>query len=74
MVRLDYDDRLGPAREVQAGSGFWSQNASVQVLGAATAATGIQVRWPGGKIARGKLPPSAREIEVSTDGTVQVLR
>ncbi len=74
MLRLDYGERLGPAREVQAGSGFWSQNASVQVLGAAMGATGIQVRWPGGKVVGGKLSPPAREIEVSTDGTVKVLR
>jgi hypothetical protein len=74
MVRLEYGDRLGPAREVQAGSGFWSQNSSVQVLGAATAATGLQVRWPGGKTVRGKLPPSAQEIEVSTEGAFKVLR
>jgi hypothetical protein len=74
MMRLDYGDRLGPAREVQAGSGFWSQNSSVQVLGAATAAVGIQVRWPGGKVVHGKLPAFAREIEVSIDGTVKILR
>jgi hypothetical protein len=74
MLRLDYGDRLGPAREVQTGSGFWSQNGSVQVLGAATSATGIQVRWPGGKIVRVKLPASARDVEISIDGTIKVLR
>src|SRR5207302_8115866 len=31
VVRLDFGGKLGPAREVQAGSGFWSQNSPVQV-------------------------------------------
>jgi enediyne biosynthesis protein E4 len=74
MMRLDYGDRLGPAREVQAGSGFWSQNSAVQVLGTAAAAVGVQVRWPGGKIAQAKLPAGAREIEVSVDGSVKALK
>jgi enediyne biosynthesis protein E4 len=73
-MRLDFGNRLGPAREVQAGSGFWSQNSSVQVLGAATDAVGLEVRWPGGRIIRGKFSAAAREIEVSVDGTVRVLK
>jgi enediyne biosynthesis protein E4 len=74
VLRLDYGGRLGPAREVQAGSGFWSQNGTVQVLGAATSATAVQLRWPGGEFVTAKLPASAREIEISTEGTVKVLR
>jgi hypothetical protein len=73
VMRLDYGSRLGPAREVQAGSGFWSQNGAVQVLGATTNATGIQVRWPGGKVVNGKFPAEAKEIEVSIGGTVKAL-
>jgi enediyne biosynthesis protein E4 len=74
VMRLDYGDHFGPAREVQAGSGFWSQNGSVQVLGAAAKAVGLQVRWPGGKTVAVKLPANAREIEVSVSGTVKTLR
>jgi hypothetical protein len=74
VMRLDYGDRLGPAREVQAGAGFWSQNSGVQVLGGVTGAVGIRVRWPGGKTAHGQFPQGAREIEVFHDGTVKVSR
>ena len=30
------DSREGPAREIRAGSGYWSQDSAVQVLGDAT--------------------------------------
>jgi hypothetical protein len=30
MVGLMYGDRRGPVREVQAGSGYWSQNGALQ--------------------------------------------
>ena len=47
-VRLVYVDGRGPAREVQAGSGYWSQNGAVQVLGVGGEMTGVWVRWPDG--------------------------
>jgi hypothetical protein len=49
QVRLRYGDRAGPVREVQAGSGYWSQNGAVQVLGRAGEPTALWVRWPGGR-------------------------
>ncbi|MGH7612694.1 MAG: FG-GAP-like repeat-containing protein [Gemmatimonadales bacterium] len=49
QMRLRYGDRNGPVREVQAGSGYWSQNGAVQVLGRAGEPTAIWVRWPGGR-------------------------
>ena len=47
-LRLRAGDKLGPAQEVQAGSGYWSQNSSVLVVTAAGTPTAIVVRWPGG--------------------------
>jgi hypothetical protein len=49
QVRLRYGDRAGPVREVQAGSGYWSQNGAVQVLGRAGQPAALWVRWPGGR-------------------------
>ncbi len=49
QMRLRYADRSGPVREVQAGSGYWSQNGAVQVLGRAGEATELWIRWPGGR-------------------------
>jgi enediyne biosynthesis protein E4 len=71
VERLDYGGTLGPAREVQAGSGFWSQNSSVQVLGLAEQPKAVQVRWPGGKLLRYEIPPGAREVQLSIDGTLK---
>jgi hypothetical protein len=72
MVRLIYADRLGPARDIHAGSGYWSQDSSIQVMGLQEEATGIWVRWPGGEITKSDIPKSAAEITVFQDGTVAV--
>jgi len=47
-VRLKAGGKFGPAQEVQAGSGYWSQNSSVLVVATAEKPTAIVVRWPGG--------------------------
>jgi enediyne biosynthesis protein E4 len=47
-VRSTAGGKLGPAQEVQAGSGYWSQNSSVLVMAAVEKPTAIVVRWPGG--------------------------
>jgi hypothetical protein len=47
-IRIVYADGMGPAREIHAGSGYWSQNALVQVMGLRAPATSVWVRWPGG--------------------------
>ncbi|MDB6041034.1 MAG: ASPIC/UnbV domain protein, partial [Verrucomicrobiales bacterium] len=49
-MRLLYSgERKGPCRIVQAGSGYWSQDAAVQVLGLAEPPVSLWIRWPGGK-------------------------
>ena len=48
-VRASYaDGSRGPAREVQAGSGYWSLNGPVQVLGRAAEIRAVTVRWADG--------------------------
>jgi len=64
QVRLVHGERLGPVREVHAGSGYWSQNGAVQVFGYADAPTAVQVRWPGGTESRVPVPGAAREVTV----------
>src|SRR5207244_1546583 len=50
QMRLRYGggEAAGPVREIQAGSGDWSENGAVEVLGRARAPTALWVRWPGG--------------------------
>ncbi|HEY6107588.1 MAG TPA: CRTAC1 family protein, partial [Gemmatimonadales bacterium] len=45
-MRLRYGEKEGPVREIQAGSGYWSQNGAVQVLGRSGEPTALWVRWP----------------------------
>jgi hypothetical protein len=64
-VRLEYaDGRLGPAREIHGGGGYWSQDSLVPVLGLAGQAAKVRVRWPGGRQTVRAVPEGAREIIV----------
>ncbi|MFZ9898817.1 MAG: ASPIC/UnbV domain-containing protein, partial [Gemmatimonadaceae bacterium] len=65
QVRLEFATGLGPVREVQAGSGYWSQQGAVQVLGAPTAPKAVRVRWPDGHATRTPVPDGAREVRVT---------
>ena len=65
QLRLVYGERLGPAREVQAGSGYWSENGAVQVMGLSGTPTAVWVRWPGGSEARVPVPSQAREVTLT---------
>lgn len=50
LLRVVYPgDRMGPARNVAAGAGYWSQDAAVQVLGTSEKPTAIWIRWPDGR-------------------------
>jgi hypothetical protein len=53
---------------VHAGSGYWSQDSAVQVLGTPDPPTKLRVRWPGGKIYEADVPPGAHEVKVAMDG------
>jgi hypothetical protein len=64
QLRLRYGERAGPVREVQAGSGYWSQNGAVQVLGRAGTPTALWVRWPGGRELMVPLSLGQREVTV----------
>jgi hypothetical protein len=67
----DAGQRLGPVREIQAGSGYWSQGGSVQVLAFPEPATALKVRWPGGSERVYELPGGAQEVVLGPDGGVR---
>jgi hypothetical protein len=71
-LRLVFGERMGAAREIHGGSGYWSQDSAVQVMGCPETPTKIWVRWPGGKTTTSPIPAGAREITVDTDGKVTV--
>jgi hypothetical protein len=73
-LRLVFGGRLGAAREIHGGSGYWSQDSVVQVMGCPEPPTQIWVRWPGGKTTTSPFPVGAKEITVDTDGQVSMNR
>ncbi len=60
------DGRPGPAREVRAGGGYWSQPAATQVLAPGEGVVGLRVTWPGGRREEVVVPAGAREIEINS--------
>jgi hypothetical protein len=72
-LRLWFGERPGPAREIHAGSGYWSLDGAVAVLGAPEAPTQLEVRWPGGRTTKAAVPAGAREIEVDAGGGIATL-
>jgi enediyne biosynthesis protein E4 len=75
QLRLQNAQVKSAVREVQAGSGYWSQNSAVQVMTLPDGQnpTAISILWPGGKRTESPIPANAREIEVSTDGALKVI-
>jgi hypothetical protein len=67
-LRLRFGEAFGPARELHAGAGYWSQDGAVQVLGTPQAPTQLEVRWPSGALHTYALAPGAREITAYPDG------
>ncbi|HEV8597994.1 MAG TPA: FG-GAP-like repeat-containing protein [Gemmatimonadales bacterium] len=64
QLRVVYGERLGPVREIQAGSGYWSQNGATQVLGLSGTPTAVWVRWPGGSETRTEVPLGSLQVVV----------
>ena len=73
VVRLKFGEKLGPAREVHAGSGYWSQDSTTLVLALPETASSVLVRWPGGASTLAEIPPKVREVEIEIGGSVRSL-
>lgn len=68
-MRLKVGDRFLPAREIHAGSGYWSQDSAVTVLtppelSQASAKVELEIRWPGGNRRLTQLPPDQNEVRI----------
>jgi hypothetical protein len=64
QIRIVYGDRMGPVREIHAGSGYWSENGAVQVFGLSGTPSAVLTRWPGGEEIRVPVTAGAREVVV----------
>ncbi|MDZ7692836.1 MAG: CRTAC1 family protein [Balneolaceae bacterium] len=70
-VQLVYENgQQGPLREIQAGSGYWSQNSFTQVLGskAGNEVTGIEIHWFDGRSQTVEVEEGQRTYEVEFPG------
>lgn len=68
VIRLSYGERKGPAREIRAGSGYWSQDSAVQIFGGTERPAAVTVMWPGGRSTTTKIPPTAQEVKIDSSG------
>jgi hypothetical protein len=63
-IRVLYEEGTGPVREVKAGSGYWSLDDPIQVLGLRERPRAIWVRWPGGEESEHSVPANVLEVSV----------
>jgi hypothetical protein len=74
VVRARGAQGIGPAQPVLAGSGYWSQNAAVQVLSVPESPGNLEVRWPGGNTTTHEVADHVRELSVTADGGTRAIR
>ena len=72
VLQLEGEGMKSYAREIHAGSGYWSNDGAVQVMTLSEAPRRLRVRWPGGVSTVTELVPGAREVTVvaPSGGTV----
>jgi hypothetical protein len=64
----------GPAREVHAGAGYWSQDSFVQIMAMPSGARELEIRWTGGTTHRVAVPEGAKALTVDAQGRVTETR
>jgi hypothetical protein len=62
--------KTGPAHEVRAGGGYWSQDSPVQVLAAVGRIDKLQIRWPRERAVMVDVPAQAHEVTIDVSGKV----
>lgn len=70
VLRLQFKNHQGPAREIHAGSGYCSQDSLTQVMATPEKPVSIWVRWPGGHVTTTPLPDSLKEIMLDREGKI----
>jgi len=72
-LRAGPTGRPGPAREIHAGGGHWSQDSVVPVMAMPSVAAILEVAWPGGGRTESPVPAGAREVRVRRVGAAAEL-
>ncbi|HOW66098.1 MAG TPA: VCBS repeat-containing protein [Candidatus Paceibacterota bacterium] len=74
VLQVGADRGWGYAREIHGGSGFGSQDSTLQIMSLDMAPTRLRVRWPGGKTTESSLPAGVREVRVDINGVLTATR
>lgn len=65
LVQVRSSNGRTQSREIQAGSGYWSQHGAVQVFAPPSENSAVVVRWPGGLLTTNALASSTSSIEIT---------
>ena len=65
ILRPRYGDILGGGRQIHCGSGYWSQNSVVQIVGGSRRPTHVEVRWPNGRVTETRVPADVSELGIT---------
>jgi hypothetical protein len=69
VLRLKFGERFGPAREIHIGSGYWSEDSTVQIMATPEPPTEIRILWPGGRTTTTpQLPNGIEKIVIDSTG------
>jgi len=71
VTRLKFGEHFGPAREIHAGCGYWSQDSVTQIMASPTPPTALWVRWPGGQTNFFVIPEGARKVSAAWNGKIR---
>src|SRR5690606_34612260 len=70
MMRIQSGEIRGPARELRAGGGYWSQDGMTHVLSSLSNPEAVWVRWPGGMETTTRVE-NAREVQIAWPGRAE---
>jgi hypothetical protein len=74
VVQVVAGSQFGPAWEIRAGGGYWSQDSAVAVLAVESAEAKVSIRWPGGAKTVSAIPAGAKSITIDRTGRVTILQ
>lgn len=69
-IRIGAGGVFSPAREIHAGSGWFSQDSAVQILQAPPSNGILQVQWQGNVVREYQIPENSKEVVVYPDGKI----
>ncbi|MCX7872483.1 MAG: VCBS repeat-containing protein [Verrucomicrobiae bacterium] len=73
-IQIGVNGKFGPYREIHAGSGWFSQDSTVQILHAPSSNAVVRVQWQGNITREYQISGNLREIVLYPDGKIEKLK